>query len=319
MSTNDLATKYNLPIPAIEKKWRGLVKFGSVAVPTVLVLALLSPFLKSAFMAGAYLLGLGLLGGAAFTIGAFAIVLAPAVKKQFEIWAYQLSNWQTKNYPMVRIGIYYEFLRQKYQRTKDIRAKIGGTRNQIATEISGYQTTIDEAVMTLKDQHAKLSTESIEEIEDRVTHAQQSKSALEKFLKRVDLALETIGLLEELNRKKFRQFKQILNRMLLMKDLGDRTNELNAELRDLLGESVEKADAEAAMAVIEKELGQAFGELEVLEQQSRHLIAQTDVDDEIALAQARQAMLERMRTIDADVKVLAVDSVAPARSRLLDH
>ncbi len=319
MSTNDLATKYNLPIPAIEKKWRELVKFGSVAVPTVLVLALLSPFLKSAFMGGAYLLGLGLLGGAAFTIGAFAIVLAPAVKKQFEIWAYQLSNWQTENYPMERLGIYYEFFRQKWQRTKDLRAKLGGRLKVVNDDIKKHQDTIDDAAQTLRDSRANLSQEAMEELEDRVLHAQQSKAEFEKFVVKLKTVLEAVGMLEDLNRKAFRKFKQNMRKMKIMKDVGDLMNELNTELRDLLGESPEQADAEAAMRFIEDSMGREFGVFEVLELQAKHLVARMEVDDEISLAQARQVMLERMRTIDADVKELAVDSVAPARSRLLDH
>lgn len=320
MNTNAIATKYSLPIPQIEKNWRKIVSYASIIVPAGLGLWLLAPILWGMVQGGLALLALSALASFAFVIGTLAIVLKPIMKKQFAIWAYQLSSWQVTNYPMEVIGIYYNFLREKYQRTKDTHAKVGGRKKQITDEIEACDTTIGNVARTLADPKAKLSQETIEGYEDQVIHAQQTKTELEKVLKKLVLALEIIALLENMNRKKFRQFKQIMGRMRIMKDVGDLVNELNADLRDLLGDSPQQADAEAAIQQIVSNMGQSFGQLEVLENQSKQLLALVNGDDEIALTQARQAMLESLRTIDGEATLV---SVIPAtnntRSRLLDR
>lgn len=320
METNALTTNYSLPIPPIEQKWRKIVGFASIAIPSVLALWLLAPILWGAVSGMAALMAIGVLAGAAIAVGSLAIALKPFMNKQFAIWAYQLSSWQVNNYPMEVIGIYYNFLREKYQRTKDTRGKIGGKKKKLEDEIAEHQNVIQNAARTLNDPRAQLNRETIEEIEDRALHSQQTKEALEKVLKKINIALEIIALLEDVNRKKFRQFKQIMRRMSIMKEVGDLVNELNDDLRDLLGDSPQQADAEAAIEQIVGSMGQAFGQLEVLELQSKHLIAAVDADDEMVLANARQAMLESLRTVDGESNVVAVDPVSTQhRSRLLDR
>lgn len=330
MTTQSLVpSKYNLPIPNREI-WNRRILNGALITVGVLaaggVAAMVTPALWSLYEAGKAAIAAGLVFGGIFSAGALVMWAKPHIQKQFALWGYQMSAWQRTNYPMEVLGLRYQFLQDKYNRSLVTAQRLGGKKKKLEDRIAACDKVITDAAMVSRDLKADITSAVREEMEDQVSQAQQSKVAYSGLLARITPALETVNMLTEVARRQVRKFRNIMGTTLIKKEVGDLALEVNGELRQFFGENQSRADAEAVIQMIDDQMGQTFGEMEILELQARQFLDEGKLSDEIALSQARQAMMDRMRIIDGEARVIPEPAMMMgtlgqerAKVRLLDR